>query len=291
MRILKEMDQSFEVSGHLNSLAVHCSTGRSKEIASLTEVQYLKREGVKVAWWKKENEQTTSTPESKSERSITRNSKTELSSEPQASDGRNSDELETKYGTVRSALGVGTVIQGRLSFDTPVRIDGSLVGEIFSSSVLIVGPEGSVSADINVETLIILGSVSGEIKARKRLEVFSSGEVVGNISTPSLVVEDGAYFDGVCAMTSSPSLEDSGKDPKTLAPKMKTPKNSAPANTTDKGLSEQETLIPIAKQTSDRTQSSASVQLHAPKITESTGDKENPKKEASRKTKMENAVH
>jgi cytoskeletal protein CcmA (bactofilin family) len=112
-------------------------------------------------------------------------------------------DLEKKYGTVRSALGAGTVIQGKLSFDTPVRIDGSLIGEIFSSSVLIIGPQGSVSADINVETLVVLGSVSGEIKARKQLEVFASGEVVGNIITPSLTVEDGAYFDGTCSMSAA----------------------------------------------------------------------------------------
>ena len=41
--------------------------------------------------------------------------------------------LSEKYGKVRSALGPGTVIQGRLSFDTPVRIDGTLSGDISSS--------------------------------------------------------------------------------------------------------------------------------------------------------------
>ncbi|MCI5065520.1 polymer-forming cytoskeletal protein [bacterium] len=117
---------------------------------------------------------------------------------PTATDGTYD---EKKYGTVRSALSDGTVIQGKLSFDTPVRIDGKLMGEVFSSSVLIVGPQGSVAADVNVETLVVFGSVSGEVKARKRLELHASGEVIGNIETPSLVIEDGAYFEGACAMS------------------------------------------------------------------------------------------
>lgn len=172
-----------------------------------------------MAWWKKDSEQESHLQESrlsqegtgKQKSAVGRNiGKDRADSKLQTKESLSGGgvrltpaDLEKKYGTVRSALGAGTVIQGKLSFDTPVRIDGSLIGEIFSSSVLIVGPQGSVSADINVETLVVFGSVSGEIKARKQLEVFASGEVVGNIVTPSLTVEDGAYFDGTCSMAAA----------------------------------------------------------------------------------------
>ncbi|MCB0329429.1 MAG: polymer-forming cytoskeletal protein [Bdellovibrionales bacterium] len=160
-------------------------------------------------WWRKEDEENEkSATKSNSEAGqspLSASSGTAHSASTSASPrstASSAPDLEKKYGTVRSALSSGTVIQGKLSFDTPVRIDGSLMGEIFSSSVLIVGPSGSVSADINVETLVVLGTVSGEIKARKKIELHASGELVGNIETPNLFIEEGAYFDGACAMTS-----------------------------------------------------------------------------------------
>jgi cytoskeletal protein CcmA (bactofilin family) len=171
-----------------------------------------------VNWWKKDEEEG-ATPSSASkveERSTASNVSTVgAKGAPRravAPSSPTSDtDLEKKYGTVRSALSSGTVIQGKLSFDTPVRIDGSLMGEVFSSSVLIVGPSGSVSADINVETLIVLGAVSGEIKARKRLELHASGELVGNIQTPSLLIEEGAYFEGECSMEGAASQRQEAK--------------------------------------------------------------------------------
>jgi cytoskeletal protein CcmA (bactofilin family) len=111
--------------------------------------------------------------------------------------------IEERYGQVRSALGEGTVIQGKLSFDTPVRIDGNLSGEIFSTSVLIVGKTGKISANINVDTLVVFGSVSGEVKAKSRIELHKSSELVGNITSPSIVIGDGAYFEGQCRMTAA----------------------------------------------------------------------------------------
>jgi len=213
----------------------------------------------RVAWWKKDSEQDSHVSQTGTHKSVVgRNiAKDRTDSKLQTKDSLSGEgirltpaDLEKKYGTVRSALGAGTVIQGKLSFDTPVRIDGSLIGEIFSSSVLIVGPQGSVSADINVETLVVLGSISGEIKARKQLEVFASGEVGGNIVTPSLTVEDGAYFDGTCTMSAtrdsvSRSNVNAGKTIKATeksrkeSPSIPTTKNHEKENQEKKNLSKQ----------------------------------------------------
>lgn len=106
-----------------------------------------------------------------------------------------------KYGKIRSALGPGTVIQGKLSFDTPVRIDGKLSGEVYSTKPLVVGESGDIVADIQVSTLIVMGRVSGSIKATERIEILKSGVLSGEISTPSLVIEEGARFTGGCQMS------------------------------------------------------------------------------------------
>jgi cytoskeletal protein CcmA (bactofilin family) len=101
---------------------------------------------------------------------------------------------------VRSVLSEGTVINGRLTFDTPVKIDGKLSGEVFSSDVLVVGKTGKIDAKVDVQTLIIYGHVSGEVRARDTIEVAEGGALTANISTKKLIIKD-ALFSGACKMS------------------------------------------------------------------------------------------
>ncbi len=110
------------------------------------------------------------------------------------------DAVLEKFGKVRSALGTGTVIQGKLTFDTPVRIDGRLSGEIFSSAALVVGPAGIVDATVEVSQLVVLGSVKGSVTAADRVEVYSGGTLEGTVNTPVLIIEKGCAFNGDCRM-------------------------------------------------------------------------------------------
>lgn len=108
------------------------------------------------------------------------------------------DQLLQRFGKVRSALGEGTIVNGKLSFDAPVRIDGRLKGEIFSSKALIVGASGEIDANITVASLIVRGSVKGTIKATERIELLSGAELEGQVQTPILVVAEGSRFNGHC---------------------------------------------------------------------------------------------
>lgn len=110
------------------------------------------------------------------------------------------DVLAERFGRTRSALSEGTVIQGKLSFDTPVRIDGKLSGEIFSSKVLIVGPTGKVDANLEVAALVVLGRVSGTITASERVELWSGAELQGVVRSPVLVIQEGGNFSGTSHM-------------------------------------------------------------------------------------------
>ncbi|MCB0311308.1 MAG: polymer-forming cytoskeletal protein, partial [Bdellovibrionales bacterium] len=102
------------------------------------------------------------------------------------------DPLTTRFGTIRSALSEGTVIQGKLTFDTPVRIDGKLSGEIFSSEALIVGEKGSIDAQVEVNALIVMGRVKGDIIAKERVELMAGGVIEATLNTPCFVMEEGA---------------------------------------------------------------------------------------------------
>lgn len=108
-------------------------------------------------------------------------------------------DIKRRFGSnIKSALGPGTVIEGTFSFDEPVCIDGTLTGQIQSSSVLIVGEQAEVNAKIEVGGIIILGKVRGEIKAKELVEIRSTGELIADVYCPRFVIEDGASFNGYC---------------------------------------------------------------------------------------------
>jgi cytoskeletal protein CcmA (bactofilin family) len=112
--------------------------------------------------------------------------------------------IERRFGKLRSALGPGTEVQGRLSFDSAVSLDGVLKGTIRSTELIVVSKLGRVEAtSLIAKALVIEGEVAGgEIVVSERLEVMPGGKFIGTVSTPVLVVGDGGVFDGVCKMTS-----------------------------------------------------------------------------------------
>lgn len=135
------------------------------------------------------------------------NPTTSLDSAPGIREGKSKeDQLLERFGKVRSALGPGTVVQGKLSFDTVVSIDGKLGGEIFSSKALFVGASGQVDAQIEVAALVVRGVVRGNIKATERIEILSGGQLLGDVLTPVLVMEEGCVFSGNCVMATNQAM-------------------------------------------------------------------------------------
>ena len=114
--------------------------------------------------------------------------------------GHEANSISSKLNKVRSALSAGTVIQGKLSFDTPVRIDGKLSGEIHSSKTLIIGETAQINAQIEASELIIYGKVHGEVNVSEKVQICSGAVLEGSINSPSLVIESGAFFNGSCLM-------------------------------------------------------------------------------------------
>jgi cytoskeletal protein CcmA (bactofilin family) len=81
-----------------------------------------------------------------------------------------------------------------------VRVDGKLSGEIFSEDVLVVGEGAQVNAEIDVGVIIVEGNVTGNIRAKRAVELHAPARVRGNIETPSLYIDKGVIFEGNCRM-------------------------------------------------------------------------------------------
>lgn len=115
---------------------------------------------------------------------------------------------------VTTLLGKGSEFEGKLSFEGTVRVDGKLTGEIFTDDVLIVGEGAEVNAEVTVGAIVVQGIVRGNITAKRSVEIHSPGRVKGNITTPSLFIEKGVFFDGHCQMESSVTTVDSAPLPR-----------------------------------------------------------------------------
>jgi cytoskeletal protein CcmA (bactofilin family) len=106
-----------------------------------------------------------------------------------------------KEGLLSGFVGNGTTLTGEANFKGMLRVDGHLSGQVKSEGgTLIVGNNGQVDADIEVAVATIHGAVNGDITASQRLELGRAAKVNGNITTPSLVIEQGAVFEGSCRM-------------------------------------------------------------------------------------------
>jgi cytoskeletal protein CcmA (bactofilin family) len=107
----------------------------------------------------------------------------------------------TPAGSDQTAtLGEGTSFKGTLTFEGTVRIDGKLEGEIFTKDTLVVGEGAEVSASIQAGVVEIGGTVHGNVTAERKVAIRANGRLYGNISTPSLVIEEGVVFEGSCTM-------------------------------------------------------------------------------------------
>ena len=142
---------------------------------------------------------------------------TRPAADPTASGSRAMTESETlakdiKEGTLSGFVGGGTVVTGEANFKAMMRVDGHLSGRVSSSSgTLIVGANGKVDANIEVAVAVIHGTINGDIIATQRLELGRAAKVNGNIQTPSLIIEQGAMFEGSCKMVQMAAAADKAK--------------------------------------------------------------------------------
>lgn len=128
---------------------------------------------------------------------------------------------QTKVGTL---IGAGAIFNGNLTAPDTVRIDGSVNGNCVCEKNLVVGQDGHIEGNITAQNVVISGRVNGDIIAGGKLELFSTAKVTGDVTAKSLVVDENAYFEGRCAMTTS-------EQPASTAPELKAAEESSDADT------------------------------------------------------------
>ncbi len=97
-------------------------------------------------------------------------------------------------------LARGCKVSGKLSFTGPTLIDGEVDGEITAKDGVTIGESGWVTAPIRAASITVAGAVAGDLTASQRIEIRSSAKVLGNLTSPVLVIHEGAVLNGSCAI-------------------------------------------------------------------------------------------
>jgi len=110
---------------------------------------------------------------------------------------------------LQTFLDSGTSFEGKISFTGSVRIDGHFRGSASADGTLIVGETGTIDAKLEVRSLVVRGSVVGEVTAKERVEVGPQGRLDGVVRTPRLQIDEGARLTARIEMGEPPRLEPS----------------------------------------------------------------------------------
>lgn len=109
-----------------------------------------------------------------------------------------------KEGVVNSSisglLDRGCEFEGKLAFEGSVRINGKFSGEIFSEGTLVIGEGAHVKGKVEVGSVILHGEFEGSVVAADRIEMHAPAIVRGDITAQTLVIDEGVFFEGNCAM-------------------------------------------------------------------------------------------
>lgn len=107
-----------------------------------------------------------------------------------------------------SILGRGIVVEGTLTVNDPLRIDGVFRGDIDAIAPLSIGTTGRVDGDVRAHELVVAGEIDGDVSAEK-LALDKTARVTGDVACSSIRVEDGAWFRGRVTMKREEIAEES----------------------------------------------------------------------------------
>jgi cytoskeletal protein CcmA (bactofilin family) len=146
----------------------------------------------------------------------------------QEKDNRNSSPASNGSSSI-NMISEGTTIQGSIKANNDIRIAGTVDGQAHSEGRLVLTSHGRVHGNILAHDGDLAGSVEGEVHISGTLILRKTAKVRGDIHTKSIVIEEGASFNGSCKMSANPLEGVEGV--KTLKPKDSNAQNKSTAAT------------------------------------------------------------
>jgi cytoskeletal protein CcmA (bactofilin family) len=106
----------------------------------------------------------------------------------------------------------GVEVSGDILFAEALHVNGKVIGKVISESgSLVIEQAGEVQADVDVGICVIRGTLRGNVSGKSRVEIYKTARVQGDITSPVLLVEEGASLSGAITMTKE-ALRPGGQD-------------------------------------------------------------------------------
>jgi cytoskeletal protein CcmA (bactofilin family) len=99
-----------------------------------------------------------------------------------------------------TVVGTGARLEGTIVSAGSMRIDGQVSGQINADGDVSLSPQSQVEADIRAQNVSVAGRFKGNLIVKEKAHLARGGRVDGNITAKSLVIEEGATFNGQSIM-------------------------------------------------------------------------------------------
>ncbi len=121
---------------------------------------------------------------------------TAKSAPPTPSKGGASQSLTAAGKRPENVLSEGVSIKGDITFGTELVIDGEVEGTINSTGALTIGQHAQIRAEISVASVVVQGTVDGNVCASDRCVLEAGATVRGDVEAPRMAVDENASFQG-----------------------------------------------------------------------------------------------
>lgn len=119
--------------------------------------------------------------------------------------------LQDKDGAATTVIAKGTTIEGKFACAENVRLDGAIHGEVKVDKRFVMGDGSYVQGNIMARDAAIKGKIKGDIHVKEALHLMDSAVIEGNITAKTMIVEEGARYNGSCrigeAVASTPAAK------------------------------------------------------------------------------------
>ncbi len=104
-----------------------------------------------------------------------------------------------------NVIGENSVFEGTITLSETLKIDGAYSGDKLSIKNIIIGKTGKVKSDFECDSLVVEGSVLGNVISSTKTMLLPTAKLFGDISSPELIIQKGVIWEGHCIVNTDPS--------------------------------------------------------------------------------------
>ncbi|MCB1326914.1 MAG: polymer-forming cytoskeletal protein [Spirochaetales bacterium] len=109
--------------------------------------------------------------------------------------------VKTASEVTNSTIGENSYFSGRFFINGSLKIDGKFEGKSLQADQLYIGVTGRVKTNVTASSVIVEGIIVGNIVARNRVMLLPTARILGDISTPELIIQNGVILEGRCMIS------------------------------------------------------------------------------------------